>query len=32
MLLHVGMAKGIERIAACRAEARKIPQIVFTPN
>jgi hypothetical protein len=32
VLLHGGSSKGAERIAACWAEARKIPQVVFKPD
>lgn len=32
VLLHGGSSKGAERIAACWAEARKVPQIAFKPN
>jgi hypothetical protein len=32
VLLHGGSPKGAERIAACRAEARKVTQIAFKPN
>ena len=32
VLLHGGGAKGAERIAACWAESRKVPQVVFKPD
>jgi hypothetical protein len=32
VLLHGGSPKGAERIAACWANRRKVPQIVFKPN
>jgi hypothetical protein len=32
VLLHGGSPKGAERIAACWAEHRKVPQIVFKPD
>src|SRR5215813_8268841 len=32
VLLHGGSQKGAERIAACWADRRKVPQIVFKPN
>jgi hypothetical protein len=32
VLLHGGSPKGAERIAACWAESRKVPQIVFKPD
>jgi YspA, cpYpsA-related SLOG family len=32
VLLHGGSPKGAERIAACWADARKVPQIVFKPD
>ena len=32
VLLHGGSPKGAERIAACWANARKVPQIVFKPD
>lgn len=32
VLLHGGSPKGAERIAACWAENRKVPQIVFKPD
>ena len=32
VLLHGGSPKGAERIAACWANNRKVPQIVFKPN
>jgi hypothetical protein len=32
VLLHGGSPKGAERIAACWAETRKVPQLVFTPD
>jgi SLOG family YspA-like protein len=32
VLLHGGSPKGAERIAACWANKRKVPQIVFKPN
>jgi hypothetical protein len=32
VLLHGGTPKGAERIAACWADARKVPQIVFKPD
>lgn len=32
VLLHGGTPTGAERIAACWADARKVPQIVFKPN
>jgi hypothetical protein len=32
VLLHGGSPKGAERIAACWAETRKVPQIVFRPD
>jgi hypothetical protein len=31
-LLHGGCPRGAERIAACWADARKVPQIVFKPD
>ena len=31
-LLHGGTPTGAERIAACWADSRKVPQIVFKPN
>ena len=32
VLLHGGSPKGAERIAACWADTRKVPQIVFKPD
>jgi hypothetical protein len=32
VLLHGGTPRGAERIAACWADARKVPQIVFKPD
>jgi len=32
VLLHGGTAKGAERIAACWADKRKLPQVVFKPD
>jgi hypothetical protein len=32
VLLHGGSPKGAERIAACWADSRKVPQIVFKPD
>ena len=32
VLLHGGSPKGAERIAACWAEKRKVPQLVFKPD
>jgi hypothetical protein len=32
VLLHGGAPKGAERIAACWADARKVPQIAFRPD
>ncbi len=32
VLLHGGSPKGVERIAACWAENRKVPQIAFKPD
>jgi len=32
VLLHGGTPKGAERIAACWADSRKVPQIVFKPD
>ena len=32
VLLHAGSPKGAERIAACWAEHRKVPQVVFKPD
>jgi hypothetical protein len=32
VLLHGGSPRGAERIAACWAENRKVPQIVFKPD
>jgi hypothetical protein len=32
VLLHGGSPKGAERIAACWAENRKVPQVVFKPD
>ena len=32
VLLHGGSPKGAERIAACWADARKVPQIAFRPD
>jgi YspA, cpYpsA-related SLOG family len=32
VLLHGGSPKGAERIAACWADNRKVPQIAFKPN
>jgi hypothetical protein len=32
VLLHGGSPKGAERIAACGADSRKVPQIVFKPD
>ena len=32
MLLHGGSPKGAERIAACWADNRKVPQVVFKPD
>ena len=32
VLLHGGSPKGAERIAACWANQRKVPQVVFTPD
>jgi hypothetical protein len=32
VLLHGGSPKGAERIAACWANSRKVPQIVFKPD
>ena len=32
VLLHGGSPKGAERIAACWADTRKIPQIAFKPD
>ena len=32
VLLHGGSPKGAERIAACWANSRKVPQIAFRPN
>lgn len=32
LLIHGGSPKGAERIAACWADSRKIPQIVFKPD
>jgi hypothetical protein len=32
VLLHGGSPKGAERIAACWADSRKVPQVVFKPD
>ena len=32
VLLHGGSPKGAERIAACWADHRKVPQVVFKPD
>ena len=32
VLLHGGSPKGAERIAACWADARKVPQVAFRPD
>ena len=32
VLLHGGSPRGAERIAACWAEQRKVPQIAFRPD
>jgi len=32
VLLHGGSPNGAERIAACWADARKVPQIAFKPD
>ena len=32
VLLHGGSPKGAERIAACWADSRKVPQIAFKPD
>ena len=32
VLLHGGSPRGAEKIAACWADARKVPQIVFKPD
>jgi hypothetical protein len=32
VLLHGGTSRGAERIAACWADARKVPQVVFRPD
>jgi SLOG family YspA-like protein len=32
VLLHGGSPKGAERIAACWADNRKVPQVVFKPD
>jgi hypothetical protein len=32
VLLHGGSPRGAERIAACWADSRKVPQVVFTPD
>ena len=32
VLLHGGTPRGAERIAACWADARKVPQVVFKPD
>ena len=32
VLLHGGSPRGAERIAACWADSRKVPQVVFKPN
>lgn len=32
VLLHGGSPRGAERIAACRADSRKVAQIVFKPD
>ncbi|MGH7087203.1 MAG: DUF2493 domain-containing protein [Acetobacteraceae bacterium] len=32
VLLHGGAPRGAERIAACWADARKVPQVVFKPD
>jgi hypothetical protein len=32
VLLHGGSPKGAERIAACWADARKVPQVAFKPD
>jgi len=32
VLLHGGCPRGAERIAACWADARKVPQVVFKPD
>ena len=32
VLLHGGSPKGAERIAACWAQSRKVPQVVFKPD
>jgi hypothetical protein len=32
VLLHGGSPKGAERIAACRADNRKVPQIALRPD
>jgi len=32
VLMHGGSPKGAERIAACWAEARKVPQVAFKPD
>jgi hypothetical protein len=32
VLLHGGSPRGAERIAACWADARKVPQVVFKPD
>jgi hypothetical protein len=32
VLLHGGSPRGAERIAACWADNRKVPQVVFKPD
>jgi hypothetical protein len=32
VLLHGGSPRGAERIAACWADQRKVPQVVFKPD
>ena len=32
VLLHGGTPRGAERIAACWADSRKVPQVVFKPD
>ena len=32
VLLHGGTPRGAERIAACWADTRKVPQVVFKPD
>src|SRR5207253_6268356 len=32
VLLHGGSPRGVERIAACWADQRKVPQVVFKPD